>query len=734
MPPLASTPAEPTSAPPPSPAWETPPGRLTWDDPLLQCLVVLTRHWHCPASEEALRTGLPLVDNRMTPELFIRAAARTGLAARTMRKSLERISPLTMPAVLLLKDRQACILTSRNDVTKMATVIQPDSGVGTAEIPLAELKQHYAGHAIFVRPTFQFDSRSDDDDEPPPKTWFWGTLRRFWPIYGEVVLASLLINIFTLASPLFVMNVYDRVVPNNAVETLWVLAIGVSSVYLFDFILRSLRGYFLDVAGKKADMLMAGMLFEHVIGLRMAAHPGSTGALAKHLHEFESLRDFFTSATLTTFMDLPFLVIFLWTVAFLGKSAVWFPVMTVPVVILVGILMQFPLNRIIKKSFKEASQKHAILVETLNGLESIQTLGATGVMQRKWEQCVALTADSGLQSRFLSSLAVNFAGLATNLATVAVVVHGSYLIAAGELTTGALVACSILTGRALAPLSQVAGLLVRTQQSMVSLKMLNRIMTLPIERPAGVRFLHRPQLAGGITFQDVTFQYPGSTVPILRQVSLHIRPGEHVGIIGRVGSGKSTLFKLILGLLQPQEGAILADGADIRQIDPADLRRNIGCIPQEPLLFFGSARENIILGHPFADDAEILRAVVLSGADTFIGRHPRGIDLPIGEGGKGLSGGQRQTIAIARALVANPPLLLLDEPTSAMDSGAEERLKNNLSAILPGKTLLLVTHKASLLSLVERLILLEEGRVLADGPRDVVLRQLAEGRFRQAGV
>ncbi|MBF0135301.1 MAG: type I secretion system permease/ATPase [Magnetococcales bacterium] len=726
----ASAPVTTASA---SPAWETPSGRATWDDPLLQCLVILTRHWHRPASEEALRTGLPLVDNRLTPELFMRAATRAGLAARTMRKSLERISPLTMPVVLLLKERQACILTKRDDVTKMAHVIQPDSGTGTAEISLAELKQHYVGHAIFVRPAFQFDSRAEEHTDPPPKTWFWGTLRRYWPIYGEVIIASLLINLFTLASPLFVMNVYDRVVPNNAMETLWVLAIGVTSVYLFDFILRSLRGYFLDMAGKKADMLMASMLFEHVIGLRMVAQPGSTGALAKHLHEFESLRDFFTSATLTAFMDLPFLVLFLWMVAFLGKSAAWFPLMTVPVVLLVGILLQFPLGREVKKSFKESSQKHAVLVETLNGLEAIQTLGATGVMQRKWEQCVAMTADSGLKSRFISSLAVNFAALATNLATVAVVVHGSYLIAAGELTTGALVACSILTGRALAPLSQIAGILVRLQQSLVSLKMLNRIMTLPVERPPGVRFLHRPQLSGGITFQEVLFQYPGLSAPVLRQVSFHIRAGERVGFIGRIGSGKSTIFKLILGLLQPQEGAILADGADIRQIDPADLRRSIGCVPQEPLLFFGTARDNITLGHPFADDLDVLRAATLAGADVFIGRHPQGFDLPIGEGGRGLSGGQRQSLAIARALVADPPLLLLDEPTSAMDSGAEERFKHNLSAILPGKTLLLVTHKASLLTLVERLILVEDGRILADGPRDVVLRQLAEGRFRQAG-
>ncbi|MBF0625828.1 MAG: type I secretion system permease/ATPase [Magnetococcales bacterium] len=720
-----------TPSAPVSPQWATPPEASAWDDPLLQCLAFLTRHWHRPRSEEALRADLPLVDNRLTPELFVRAAARAGLAARVVRKRLARISPLLLPAVLLLKDRQACLLVAWEDNGRTARLVLPETGEGESPMALANLEKQYTGHALFVRPEFQFDARSQESPTTSPTSWFWGTLGRFWPIYGEVIIASLLINLFTLASPLFVMNVYDRVVPNNALETLWVLALGAATVFVFDFVMRSLRGYFLDMAGKKADVLMASQLFQHVTGLRAAAHPASTGALAKNLQEFEALRDFFTSATLTVVLDLPFLFLFLWVVGLLGGDLVWIPLLTVPLVILVGLLIQFPLNRVVRKTFKESSQKHAILVESLSGLEDLQILGAGGVAQRKWEQCVGLTARSSLTSRFLSSLAVNFATLALGLTSVAVVIHGVYLIAAGELTMGALVACTILSGRALAPLAQVAGLVVRLQQSLVSLKALNRIMALPVERPHGRQFLHRPCLAGGLAFDKVTFQYPGQSIPALHEVTLTIQPGERVGFIGRIGSGKSTLLKLVLGLYQPQEGAVLADGVDLRQIDPADLRRNMGCVPQDPVLFFGTVRDNIALGAPFADDAEVLRAAALAGVDDFIRRHPRGYDMPVGEQGKGLSGGQRQAIAIARALVGQPAILLLDEPTSSMDSGSEDRFKAHLTRLAASRTLLLVTHKASLLTLVDRLVVLDEGRVAADGPRERVLKLLAEGRLRR---
>lgn len=733
-----------TARPPPTPV-ESPDGeqQRSWpevaafsatDDPLLHCLAALTRHWQRTQSLNALRAGLPLENNRFTPDLFVRAAERADLSARVVKKKLNNISHLTLPAVLLLKDRQACLLMSWDENGRDARVIFPETGGGEAVVEREKLKDRYSGQAIFARPKFRFDSRSKETPDLISKSWFWGTLRRFTGIYSEAMLASLMINVFTLTSSLFAMNVYDRVVPNNAIETLWVLAIGASVVYGFDFLIRTLRGYFLDIAGKKADIIMASALFQQIKNVRMAAQPASSGALARNLLEFESLRDFFTSATLSTLIDLPFIFFFLWVIYFLAGPAVLAPAIAVPLVLLIGMILQWPLSRVMLKTAKESSQKHAILVETLSGMETIKTLGAEGHIQGNWEQVVGLAARSGLQSRLISALALNFSVFCQQMAYVGVVIIGVYQIEAGELTMGALIASSILTGRALAPLAQVAGLLVRLQQSMISLKTLNGIMELPVERPATARFPHRAKLSGDIHFDNVTFQYPGQPTPAITEFSLDIKAGERIAIIGRIGSGKSTLIKLILNLYQPNTGAVLADGVDLQQIDPVDLRRNMGCVTQDSLLFFGTIRSNIIMSDPFAEDDSMLRAARQAGVDEFVNRHPHGFDRMIGEQGKGLSGGQRQAVAIARALLPNPPILLMDEPTSAMDSGSEERFKTRMSSITPGRTLVLVTHKASLLSMVDRLIVMEEGRLLLDGPRNEVLKQLASGKLRPSAA
>jgi ATP-binding cassette, subfamily C, bacterial LapB len=385
---------------------------------------------------------------------------------------------------------------------------------------------------------------------------------------------------------------------------------------------------------------------------------------------------------------------------------------------------------VIRRSFDDAAQKHGVLVESISGLETIKSLGAEGRTQRRWERHVGATAGSTMRARLLASLGVNFSALAQNLATVGVVIFGVYRIAAGDMTVGALVACTIITGRAMAPLGQVAGILTRYHQARASFEALDQVMALPNERPADARFLHRPQVQGAITFQDVTFRYPGEKQAALAQVSFAIEPGERVGLVGRIGSGKSTIEKLVLGLYEPEQGAVLIDGTDLRQIDPADVRRHIGCVLQDVVLFRGTLRDNIALGAPYADDGAVLRAAQLAGVADFVARHPQGFDLDVGERGERLSGGQRQAVALARALLLEPPILLLDEPTSAMDNDAETRLKQRLGEVLAGRTLLLVTHRASLLSLVERLIVLDGGRLLADGPKDEVLAALADGRIR----
>ena len=700
-------------------------------DPLLGCLVILTGMFERPFSPAALTAGLPLVDGRLTPDLFLRAGERAGLSCRIVKRRLEGISKLVLPAVLLLDDLSACVLAKRIDA-RTVEVIVPESGIGTQRIAIDELAESYSGYAIFVRPEYQFDGRIDDISAPTYKSWFWGTLVRFWPTYGQVILASILINLFALTSPLFIMNVYDRVVPNNAVETLWVLAAGAATVYGFDFLLRSMRGYFVDGAGKSADVVLASRIFHQVLNIQMQARPASAGAFASNLRDFETVRDFFTSATVSTLVDLPFVVFFIFVIWLVAGPVAYIPAGAAVLVILVGAFIQVPLNHTVQRTHSDAAQRHGILVEAIGGLETVKSLGAEGRMQRQWERFVALTADSSRRSRLLSTGAVNFSMFAAQVVTVGIVVVGVYLIKDGSMTIGGLIAAVILGGRAMAPLAQFANLLVRYHQSKVALATLNEIMSMPVERPSGKAFVSRPITEGAVELKNVIFSYPNQKIPALNGVSFQIKPGERVGIIGRIGSGKSTIGKLLVGLYQPKEGSVLADGVDLRQIDPADLRRGIGYVPQDVFLFYGTVRDNIAMGAPYADDRMIVRAAKISGADDFISRHPAGYDLPVGERGESLSGGQRQTIAVARALMLDPQILILDEPTSGMDHSSEQALKRRLMDILPGKTLVLISHRASLLPLVDRVIVLDSGKVVADGPRDAVLRRLREGKLRVA--
>jgi ATP-binding cassette subfamily C protein LapB len=703
------------------------------DDPLLECLEFLAKFHGNPRSGEVLKAGLPFGGNRLTPSLFIRAAERAGINSRVVKRALHRIPKLVLPAVLILTDGRACVLLDfprRNS----ARVVMPESGGSTEDVELAKLKDDYAGYAIFARPVSRLDDRHEEAPVERPSSWFWGTLARHWWSYAQVILAAVLINIFALASPLFVMNVYDRVVPNDAIETLWVLAIGAATVFLFDFLLKVLRGYFIDLAGKNADVVLACRLFDQVLNMRMSARPSSAGGFASSLREFETLRDFFTSATLVAVVDLPFVLFFMAVIWALAGGMVTIHLIAVPMILAVGLALQWPLNTVVRRNLKEAEQKHGVLIESINGLETLKSLGAEARMRQKWERLVGLTAQSSLQARVISQGAITFAGLITNLTTIAVVIYGVFMIKDGALTVGGLIACVMLSGRALAPLLQVAQLLSRFHRSMVSLKSLNEIMRAPVERPTDRVFLHRPKLSGAITFNEVRFAYPNQSLDVLKGVSFKITAGERVGVVGRVGSGKSTIAKLILGLYDPTAGAVLMDGTDLRQIDPVDLRRNIGYVPQDVYLFRGSVAENISVSAPQAGDQAILDAAVLAGVDEFVGQHPMGYDLPVGERGEGLSGGQRQAIAIARALIHDPALMVLDEPTSSMDTRSEEAFKARLARGLPGRGMILITHRASLLSLVDRLVVLDGGRVVADGPRQAVMEALAGGKIATARI
>ncbi|HEX9790258.1 MAG TPA: type I secretion system permease/ATPase [Kiloniellales bacterium] len=712
--------------------WLIAPASVDFVEPLLSSLTTLAALLQRPISPEALRAGLPQSEHRVSPELAVRAAERAGLEARiTRRPKLTQILPVTLPCILLLKGGNACVLLSFQTDDRVE-IILPEGGAAKKVVRQAELESQYTGYAIYARPEYKFDQRAVELRLTQPKAWFWGTLAQFWPIYSHVLLASVLINCFALASPLFIMNVYDRVVPNNALESLWVLALGVTTVFVFEFVMRNVRTYFVDVAGKNADVIIASRLLQQLMSMKLASKGPSTGAMANNLREFESLREFFTSGTVVVLVDLPFILLFLGVIWLVAGPVAFIPLAAVPVVVLVGALLQFPLRRVVEKTYREATQKHALLVETIDGLETIKATAAEGRVQRAWERFVGLTAESSGKARFLSGIATTFSQLAIQMTTVLVVIYGVYRIVDGEITVGALIAATILTGRSLAPLSAIAAMLTRLQQSRAALKALDTIMKVPVERSSDKSFLHRPRLSGQIQFDKVSFKYPHQETAALNQLSFSVEPGERVGILGRIGSGKSTIARLLIGLYEPAEGAVLMDGTDIRQIDPADLRRNVGYVAQDNYLFFGSVRDNIAFGAPHMDDQSILRAADLAGVTDFLRNHPHGFDLQVGERGMGLSGGQRQAITIARAMLLDPPILVLDEPTSCMDNASEAVFKARLTEILKGKTLVMITHRSSLLSLVDRLIVVDNGKVMADGKKEDVLEALKRGHIRRA--
>ncbi len=596
--------------------------------------------------------------------------------------------------------------------------------------PLESIEQLYEGYTIFVKPDYGLKHRVEHEEIESAGSWFWDTLKKFWPIYSQVILAAVLINLFVLASPLFVMNVYDRVVPNHAKETLWVLAIGVTIVIFFDFILKTLRTYFVDNTGKRIDVLLSSKIFEHVLNIKLHARPESSGAFANRLREFESLREFFSSAVLVAMVDLPFVILFLIIIYLLGGVVVVAPALAVPLVLATGVFLQWPLRRAISKEIDQKSQKHGVILETIGALETVKSLGAESRMQGDWERFVGRAAKTSLGARLIAGTGINLSQAAMQMVTVGVILIGVHQIIQGEMTVGGLIACTIISGRAMAPLGQVAVLLSRYNQAMVALDSLNEIMRLPVERGPDKMFLSRPDVEGDIKFNSVTFSYPGFDAAAIADISFHIRPGEKLAFIGPIGSGKTTISRLIAGLYEPTSGSVLLDNTDLRQIDPSDIRSHIGVVMQEVILFQGSVRDNIAMGAPFADDAMILEAAKLAGVHEFVSRHPQGYDWVVGERGQALSGGQRQAIGLARALITNPRILIMDEPTSMMDMQAEKLFMQRLGKVLADKTMILITHRPTLLSLVNRVVILGNGKIIKDESREDVLN-MAQAATRE---
>ncbi len=698
----------------------SPPGSASVDGVIDQ-LLFLAHFFGKRADPMQLLADTPVVDGRIGEAQIVECAQRGGLSLSRAKKALAGFKPSELPALVFDADGDAPLILLRRDGDTFECV---QAGIqGCVKMDLARLAADYPGVAWFVRPMVFFDTRSLLYHLPRPRRWFWDTLAANKAIYGWALLATVLTNVFAAVIPFYTMSVYDRVVPNNALDSLWVLTGAVVVVALFDLVIKMLRSYLLEAAARKADVHMSAHVFAQALRLRAASRPASGGVLANIVRDFESVREFVTSSTLTVLGDVPFMLFFLVLVALIGHWLVFVPLLLIPLTVAASLLIRRPLTRLLGSNMQESAQRTAHLFEVMNGVDTIKSLGAEAWARRQWEMLTVKISENSVAMREWTSFGTYISLLVTNLSSVLLVMFGALMIGAGDLTMGQLIAVSMLAARALTPATQIAALVVRYEQTRQSLEALDKIMESPTDEPADS--LHLPRLTGRIDFRDAHFAYPNSA-PLLKGLNLTIRPGERVGFIGRIGSGKSTLFKLLLNLYGPDQGAVMVDGMAVNQLEPQSLRRQVGYVPQDVVLFHGDIRENILLGGTQAGDEQLLDALRLSCLDETLSQLPNGLGTQVGERGERLSGGQRQAVSIARALVHQPRMLLLDEPTSMMDPATEARLIDNLRNI-EGITMLLVTHRMAMLPLVDRLVVLDQGKVVLDGPRNEILRKLQGG-------
>ncbi|WP_322614402.1 type I secretion system permease/ATPase [Pseudomonas sp. BIC9C] len=705
--------------------------RLSFDDPLLDGLLILCKLHGATVSRTSLSAGLPMAHQRLSLDLLPRAAARAGLQARLLRRDLKDISALNLPVLLLLDNGRTAVLRRYGEDGKVL-ILPSEADGGEQWLSPEELAKHYSGQALFARPRHELE----DLRSPlvPRQAWFRDTLKLSKWLYSDAILASFLINLLGLMVPLFVMQTYDRVVPNQATSTLWVLAIGLLIGTAFELVLRIVRAHLLDTAGKKTDVILSATLFERITGMAMKARPATIGGFAQSIHDFQGLREFLTAVTLTSLIDLPFCLLMLLVIGLLGGWLVVIPILAFPITIIFAMVIQVRLRDTVQKSLSLGAERQALLIETLSGLETLKACSAESERQHKWESTHGALTRLDSHARNLSALATNGTLFIQQLSGMATIVAGVYSIIAGNLSVGALVASYMLGSRVLAPLGQIAGLITRYQQAQLTMKSTDALMGLPQERDARQRPLERTQLQGALDVVGVTFHYNGQSSPALANVGFSVKPGERVGIIGRSGSGKSTLARLVMGFYEPDEGQLLIDGLDLRQLDVADLRHQIGYVAHDLPLLAGSLRDNLTLGARYISDSRMLEVAEMTGVTELARQHPQGFDRPVGERGQLLSGGQRQAVLLARAMLLDPPIMLLDEPTSAMDNSSEDVLRQKLHGWVQGKTILLVTHRTSMLSLVDRLVVLDNGRIVADGPKEAVIDALRKGRVGSAAV
>lgn len=689
-------------------------------DCLLSSLYFLAKYFKRTTSRATLVSGFALNDEAMSIKDFIESSKRIGLVSKVVDRNISQISRFALPSVLILKDNKACVLLDFNIEKNQAKIILPEVSEGEVLISLNELAELYTNQIIIIKPTYNFTNRISDEiiiDEP--RKWFFGAMKKNIFIYQKVVIAAIFINLFVLATPLFMKNVFDRVLPNNGIETLWAMAFGIGIIMVFDFLLKILRSYYLGSAGKRADVIMSNKIFNQVLSIQLDEKPSSTGQFVSRLQSFESVRDFFTSATIVALVDIPFIFLFLFVIFFFSGPLGWVPVAAIIIILIFSFIIQRKTKVLSEKSAKEDQLKQTTLHETISGLEVIKSIGAYSRMKTHWDQALIQTTYFNEKLQFLSQINTTFTTLVSQAANIGIIIVGVYMAINGDTTMGGIIAAMMLTGRVLGPLGQIVGMILRYDKAIIALKNIDEIMDMKREKH-GTGLLSRPNLSGDIEFKNVYFSYKDQNLETLKNINLTIKEGEKVAILGKIGSGKSTLTKLILNLYSPTKGSVLIDKTDVRQISAADLRHAIGVVPQEAFLFMGTVKDNITISEQFVTDEELIVASKLAGVHDFLGKHEAGYDLIVGERGEGLSGGERQAITLARALISNPSILIMDEPTNSMDKQTENNFIKKMEQIKNDKTLIIITHKPSLLSLVDRVIIIDEGNIMADGPKEKV--------------
>jgi ATP-binding cassette subfamily C protein LapB len=721
-------PAAPLPEAEPGPVWTAD------EDPLVQAVVWMTRHHGQERSPESLLEAHP-IDGPMAPDQALRLLRDAGYKAGLLQRKISDIHPLLLPVILLLRNGEACVLTRRlPDASGRFEVVMPGPEDHLVAATEDELSLEYTGYCLAATPQVAdaVDASAEDGDKPlrDPRThWFWGTLRRFIPYYRSALLAAMISNILMMASGLVTSVIYDKVIPHQAFVTLWALASGAGLAMIFDLVARQLRSHLIDMAGKKADLIVGSLLFKHTLGLRMEHKPESAGTHSHHLAQIEIVRDFFASATMSALSDLPFIFAYVAMVFVIGGPLGWVLVGAIPLILGVSVLVQGSLRRSMNANMKHQADLQGLLVEAVEGLEDLKASGAQGRFLHRYEQATTAAAETALKSRSVSSWTNNFSMVAQQAVTMVMLVWGVYLIADKVVTAGALIGAVMFAGRAIAPLGSVVGLATRFQGARAAMGALDRLMALPVEREAGRNYVPHPNVTGRVALHDVGFAYPqignNAAPKVLKGVTLKFEPGERVAVLGRIGSGKSTILRLLAGLYQPTEGMVEVDGIDLRQLDPADFRAKVGFVSQEPRLFKGSLRENVLMGRPTADARQLAEVSRLTGLDRMVASHPMGWELPVGEMGCLLSGGQRQLVALARCLVTQPQILLMDEPTSSMDAQSELAFLRQLKEAAGHCTLIMVTHRPAVLELVNRVTVIDAGRVVLDGPKPQVLAALS---------